>query len=341
MTWLLAEVGRSGRPREVLDGGDVEPRTGRLLSVAELQRALHDTGGAGRRSAAPLVGPDLPEEAVPSHSAAVTVRPAGRGSGRGPRPDPTPAGGWIAVLGAHGGAGTSTVALAVADAAGTDGCGVHLVSCSPPGRCGLLAVTSTELGVDAGGQWRSGRRGPRITVDRLTGTGAGTAPWPAAPAGGPAGSLTVVDLEPGAEHHLSSLAGATAVLVVCRVSVPGVRHAERLLGELGPGGRPVLLAAVGPSGWPGVVVSSSGPLLRGLRKTGRVVPVPLDRRLDSTGPTGTALPRQVGAAGRAVLRLLNPVPPGLVDTGSRRPRRTSTACFPARPAPDRPSPKDN
>jgi hypothetical protein len=228
--------------------------------------------------------------------------------------------------------------LAVADAAAIDGRGVHLVSCSPPGRCGLLAVTSNELGVDPDGHWRTGRRGARITVDRLTGTGVGTARWPA-PERGAAGLLTVVDLEPGAEQHLSALAGVTAVLVVCRVSVPGVRHAERLLGELSPTqDRPVLVAAVGPSGWPGVVLSSSGPLLRGLRDAGRVVPVPVDRRLDSTGPTGAALPRQVTAAGGAVLRQLGAVLPVLADPAPHRPRRrrrTSTAALPARPAPDR------
>ena len=341
MTWLLAEVGRPGRPRGVLDGGDVEPTTGRLLSVAELQRVLRATAPAGLHCGAAPVASDRSAPSAPSEPA--TVRSAGPAVGPGPRPDPTPAGGWIAVLGAHGGAGTSTVALAVADAAATDGCSVHLVSCSPPGRCGLVAVTSTELGVDAGGRWRSGRRGPRITVDRLTGSGVGTPHWPAF--GGGAAVLTVVDLEAGAEQHVSSLAGASAVLVVCRVSVPGVRHAERLLAELSPAaGRPVLLAAVGPSSWPGVVSSSSGPLLRGLREAGRVVPVPVDRRLASTGPSGAVLPRQVSAGGGAVLRQLSVALPVLAEPEprrSRRPRRTSTVSLPARPAPDHLGPKDN
>lgn len=336
MTWLLTEVGRPGRAQDVLYGGDVESTTGRLLSVAELQRALHVTGPVGRRPAAPPVAAAAPVQAV-------TGPPAGPGSGSGPRPDPAQHLRWIAVLGAHGGAGTSTVALAVADAAAAQGCGVHLVGCSPPAHCGLLAVTSTELGVDPGGHWRSGRRGPRITVDRLTGTGSGAAPWPASPARGPGELLTVVDLEPDAGRHVSSVAGAVAVLVVCRVSVPGVRHAERLLEAVGPSGRPVLVAAVGPSGWPGVVVGSSGPLLRGLREAGRVVHVPVDRRLDSTGPTGAALPRQVGVAGRAVLRLLAPVLPAFAGLGSRRPRRpvrARTPSVPARPAPDRLTVKD-
>lgn len=341
MTWLLAELGRPGRPRGVLDGGDVEPTTGRLLSVAELQRVLRATAPAGLRCGAAPVATGRSAPSAPSEPA--TAWSAGPAVGPGPRPDPTSVGGWIAVLGAHPGAGTSTVALAVADAAATDGRGVHLVSCSPPARCGLAAVTSTELGVDAGGRWRSGRRGPRITVHRLTGSGVGPAHWPTP--GGGAVVLTVVDLEAGAEQHVRSLAGASAVLVVCRVSVPGVRHAERLLAELSPAaGRPVLVAAVGPSSWPGVVMGSSGPLLRGLRAAGRVVPVPVDRRLDSTGPSGAALPRQVSAAGGAVLRQLSAGLPVLAEPEprrSRRPRRTPTAFLPARPAPDRPGPKDN
>ncbi len=334
MTWSLAEVGRPGRPREVLDGGDVESNTGRLLSVAELQRALRATRSEARGRPVPV------QVGSPAQLAGSTVAapppPAGLLVDRsaGPRPDPARAGLWVAVVGVHGGAGTSTVAVALADAAAAAGRGVHLVGCGGPGRCGLLAVTSAELGVDAGGHWRSGRRGPRITVDRLTGVGEGVVPWPASPVGEPGALLTVVDVEPGGGRRPRSLESAGAVLVVCRASVPGVRHAEQLLDALTSPNRLVLLAAVGAGHWPGVVASSAGPLLRQLRQDGRVVSVPVDRHLDSTGPTGTALPRQVVGAGRVLLRLLSPdLPQG---AGGRRPGRArgaSTVPAPSRPAP--------
>lgn len=85
------------------------------------------------------------------------------------------------------------------------------------------------------------------TVDRRTGN---TTPggWP-----GPIGDdpvSTVVDLGLPAPANLSRLvADRPSIVLVCRVTVPGVRLAEHLLTELA--GQPVVLAAVGASRWPG------------------------------------------------------------------------------------------
>jgi hypothetical protein len=83
--------------------------------------------------------------------------------------------------------------------------------------------------------------------------------------------------------------------------VPGVRSTEQLLERLAP--QAVVVAAIGPSRWPGEVTGSLGPRLRALRAAGRVVPVPMDRRLQVTGPTSAPLPRPLRAAGRSLLEL--------------------------------------
>ncbi len=312
----LAEVGRPGVAREVLDGGDVEAATGRLLSVAELQCAVRSArlGAAPSRPTAvaratgrsAIAARTVPAADQPARPTRTEVAAADVATAAQPptfvRPDRARR--WVAVVGAHGGAGTSTVALALADAAAAGGQLVHLVGCGGPGGCGLLAAATVELGVDATGAWRTGRRGPRITIDRLITTD-GTPQWPDPPA--TSGVLTVVDTEAGAARTPGMLATAGAVLLVCRVSVPGVQYAEQLLGPLleqDAGGRPVLLAALGPGRWPGAVTSATGPLLRRLSADRRVVTVPTDRDLLTHGPTGRALPRPVGRAGTALLQLL-------------------------------------
>ena len=88
--------------------------------------------------------------------------------------------------------------------------------------------------------------------------------------------------------------------------------------------QPVVVAAVGPARWPGEVTASAGPRLRALRLAGRVVPVPLDQRLQVTGLTDRPLPRSVLAAGRALLQLLDLVHPATA------PSSTTTATAPTR-----------
>jgi hypothetical protein len=350
----LAEVGRPGPAREVADGGDVEAATGRLLSVAELQHALRTArvaavpagpavvamGTAQRTPAArdvpavhlPTVGlpADPPARIARTGVATASVVAAARPSAV-VRPDRAQR--WVAVVGAHGGAGTSTVALALADAAAAGGQLVHLVGCGGPGGCGLLATATVELGVDRSGAWRTGRRGPHITVDRLINDvddPLGGAPrWPDPPPT-PGGVLTVVDTEPGAARTPKLLTSAGAVLLVCRVSVPGVQYTERLLGPLLELGRPVLVAALGGGRWPGSVVGATGALLRRLQADGRVVTVPTDRDLLTRGLTGRALPRPVVRAGTTLLALLAAT--GALST----PDAAVPTAFPLSPVPSGP-----
>lgn len=344
MTGVLLEAGRLR---------DQAAAVGQLLSVAQLQRALQlaraaadgadSSLEAAQAAAGPGDGPKRAADALDRPTAALRAHAAAPAVDQGVlRPGATRR--WVAVVGAHGGAGTSTVALALSDATAAADRGVHLVSCAGPSGCGLQAAASTELGVDPTGTWRTGRRGPRLIVDRLVSAAAGEgARWPAAPVGLGEDVLTVVDAEAGAARSPRLLASAAAVLLVCRVSVPAVQQVEQLLEPLlharpgtadargAPGAaasRAVLVAALGSGRWPGAVSSATGPLLRQLQHDGRVVSVPVDRHLVVHGPTGGALPRSVTRAGAQLLRLIE-------DT-TDLPRTDD----PAQPAPGSPPTKD-
>lgn len=283
---------RASGPARTGDGSldDPGPAPARLLSVAELQGALR---------------------AVRTPSLMTTCR---NRQPRPPLPTPCRVGPWVAVLAAHGGAGASMVALALADAAASKGQAVRLVSCAVPARSGMLAVTTVELGVSHDGHWRSGRRGAHLSVDRFSGSRLNSAGRPTVDPGGQAGSLTVVDVErdadgPGQDGWLSL---AAAVVLVFRVTVPGIRQAELFLTELDQtvgSGCLVLGAAVGPRRWPGLVASSAGPLLRQRRSDDLVLAFPVDPRLEVTGLTSAPLPKAVLRAGQALLAELVPVMP--------------------------------
>ncbi|CCH88534.1 conserved protein of unknown function [Modestobacter italicus] len=208
--------------------------------------------------------------------------------------------GWITVLAAHAGAGASTVALAISDAAAATGRTVHLVENARPSHSGLVAAASVELGLDDTGMWRRGLRSA-VTLDRRASEEASRC-WPAL-AGGRTG-VTVLDLGSGDDSRACLTTNRTSSVVVCRPTVPGVRSAEHLLEQLGE--QQVVVAAIGPGRWPGEVAASSGPRLRALSIARGVVPVPLDQRLQVTGLTDRPLPKPVLAAGRALLQLLDP-----------------------------------
>jgi hypothetical protein len=213
---------------------------------------------------------------------------------------------WITVVAAHAGAGASTVALAISDAAAATDRRVHLVETAHPRRSGLIAAASAELGTDAAGAWRRGSR-DRVTIDRRV---ADVEPggWPVLPINEEP-AVTVLDLGLPAPENLARLAvDRTRTVVVCRPTVPGVRLTEHVLSKLA--GSPVVVAVVGPARWPRAVKANCGPQLRELRSRGQVVRVPIDGRLQTAGLTGDRLPKAVEAAGRSLAALLvRAVPP--------------------------------
>jgi len=286
----LIDPGRTGASE---DGPAVDAAGDRgSLAVAEVQQALRelrarrvtDRGRAGGDTA-------VEHRSQRGDKASGEHRPGG---------DTALPSGWITVLAAHAGAGASTVALAISDAAAATGRSVHLIETAPPARSGLVAAASAELGSDDTGMWRRGLRSA-VTIDRRTG-GVTSGGWPT-PTGGPA-EVTFVDLGSGDVGRACLTTNRTSTVIVCRPTVPGMRLTEHLLEQLGE--QPVVVAAIGPSRWAGEVMASAGPRLRALRLGGRVVPFPLDRHLQVTGLTDRPLPKPVLAAGRALLQLLDP-----------------------------------
>jgi hypothetical protein len=230
------------------------------------------------------------------------------------RPDATPlpwagadvGGPVVLAVAGHAGAGASTVALAVAEGLAEDW-RVQLVDYAEPVRSGLAAASAVELGIDGTG-WRRGRRG-RLDVFRLARCPAdGELPPP--PGTDDAERLVVVDagwsLTTALLDSPGSLVGGAMVVVVTRVTVPAVRQTEHVLAAVGS---EAAVAAVGPARWPRAVEASCGPQLRKLRSRGRVVRVPVDRRLETAGLTGDRLPRSVAAAGRSLAALMLPAGP--------------------------------
>jgi len=221
----------------------------------------------------------------------------------------------VVVLAGHAGAGSTTVALAIADAIAAQR-QAQLVEYADPRRSGLGMASDSELGVDAVG-WRHGRRNALHLV-RMDRACPPSGQWPAPSAGLPGvtdiGRLFVLDVGHLPARALTghgwlpTLLGDAALVVVTRITVPGVRQTEHLLGCL-PGS--AVLATVGFGRWPGVVAASCGPRLRAARAAGRAVMVPVVRRLEVDGLTPDPLPKPVAAAGKALAALLSPDQPVL------------------------------
>jgi hypothetical protein len=205
----------------------------------------------------------------------------------------------LMVVGCHGGAGASTVALAMALAALESGRSVRLLDCSSAERSGLLTAVDAELGVEPG--WRRGRR-DRLPIDRVAGVLASTADVPPPP-GEPLGAVevTVVDGGWGAAGVLSGgswlaqAAQSAAVVLVARATIPGFRQLEQAMAMCCQ--NPVV-AVQGPARWDRSVHATSGPLLLAAHAAGRVVSVPSNRHLAASGITSAPLPRGVLEAGR-------------------------------------------
>ena len=350
MTSLLQDPDEAGAVTGgVADGGDVNPDN-EPLSVAEIQQALRELRARRSRVAAGgLAEPTRLHEqsesegTAPAGTPAPPARRSGKDEGSTALPggadthrerwadsgDRTPQQGasrgdsaltavtgrgdsdalaadWITVVAAHAGAGASTVALAISDAAAAADRRVHLVETAHPRRSGLVAAASAELGTDAAGAWRRGSR-DRVTIDRRV-ADVEPAGWPVLPISDEP-AVTVLDLGLPDQENVARLAAAgTRTVVVCQPTVPGVRLIEYVLTELA--GQSVVVAVVGPARWSRAVKANCGPRLRELRSRGRVVRVPIDRRLQTAGLTGDRLPKGVEAAGRSLAALLMPtVPP--------------------------------
>jgi hypothetical protein len=253
------------------------------VTVAELQAALRAAWAGEFRT----------------RNGRITTRPgaAGRESGA-----------WLTgrvvlVVGCHGGAGASTVALAVAEAAAEQpGRSARLLDCASPERSGLLTAVDAELGVDGSG-WRAGRRA-QLPIDRVL-EPLGSATELPAPRCDPMSQVevTVVDSGWGAlevltgDSWLAKAAESAAIILVARATIPALRQLEHALATCP--GEPVV-AVVGPRRWARSVGVTAGRLLKAAMAAGRVVAVPSDRHLRVTGICSAPLPKAVvGAGGRS------------------------------------------
>jgi hypothetical protein len=195
------------------------------------------------------------------------------------------------VMGAHPWAGTSTVALALADRASRGDEHVVIVDAAGRADSGLLTVAERELPACEG--WAMGVRGA-VQVRRPLSVKA--SPGPATPNDG----LVLVDAGCRDETLMES-GDASGVVVVCRATVPGLRSAEVALHRLGARG--VVLAVVGARRLPNVVRGTAGLRVSELLATGRVVCFDHDRRLAVEGPDDRPLPRTLLASAGRVMDL--------------------------------------
>ena len=221
------------------------------------------------------------------------------------------------VLGAHGGSGATTLALALATSAAP----ARVVECAPLLSSGLVAAANAELGVCADGAWLRGSRG-QVLIEHNAAQIASAAEVPLpAHADRHALSLTVVDAawEPtsllgGGGSWLSGLVvSASCVVVTAVATVPGVRRLEGTLGMLA--GRCVVAGVLGPAvkRWPRAVTASTGPMTRRLIGAGRVVPVPELVELRTAGLTPDCLPAALVAAAGEVLSAVGDLTSSIAD----------------------------
>jgi hypothetical protein len=184
----------------------------------------------------------------------------------------------VGVVGVSGGVGTTTVALAIAEALGAG----RLVELSVPHTSGLAAASSAELGTQQG--WSIGSR-DGLRLERRTDPDATILPDTAA-------GLTVLDLGAWAD----GVPAVSVLVVVATCSVPSMRRLNARLDTLDE--VPVVLVITGVPGraLPKPVGSVCGPRLRAAAADGRLLLVPECPSLRVGGVTADPLPRRLQSA---------------------------------------------
>lgn len=198
----------------------------------------------------------------------------------------------IVVVGAHGGAGATSVALALASAAAP--LSARLIECARPEVSGLAAAAQAELGNNSAG-WTEGSRGSVLIQRRASGAGV---PKPSGVAAGTGISIVDIGTEVGVALTDAGWIGdlvrrAHVVVVVARGTVPGLRRLEAVAALLGRERVHAVLVSEGKH-LPKSVGQSAREILRQLGD--RVTLVPTDRSLALAGITPEPLPTAVVAA---------------------------------------------
>lgn len=258
------------------------------VSVVELQRAWAAVAAGRFRAQDPLLPPG-------------ELRP-GRGEGTSASWDPGHP--VLPVLGAHGGAGATTTALALATAAGT----ARVVEAASISASGLAGAATAELG-EVEDRWLRGNR-DQVVLDRLGQVFATPSEVPV-PADAPGVDLTVLDA--GWETSSIYLSDGWLVdwvyprqgraVLVARATVPGMRHLEGAL-HLLDGCDPVAAVISPARRWPVSVRAATGARTRQLDEDGALVRLPHDQGLAIAGLDTTPLPRSLLAGAAQILQLI-------------------------------------
>jgi hypothetical protein len=201
--------------------------------------------------------------------------------------------------------GASTIALAVASAAGRS---ARILDCRSATTSGLAAASTAELGLHPSG-WRRGMRGD-VLLERASGllSRVDEVPHPSVPDRPVA--LTVLDVGWDLRHVLDvpswigdQVRTAGVVVVVTRGTIPGLRHLETTLSLLGQIRAVAAVLGSCCRRWSKAVWQSSGPLTKALDESGRLIVVPHDSRLAAVGLDSRPLPRQLLEVAHAILEL--------------------------------------
>ncbi|WP_109472416.1 hypothetical protein [Ornithinimicrobium cavernae] len=215
----------------------------------------------------------------------------------------------LPVLGCHGGAGTTTLAVALATASDVP---ARVVEASSLLATGLAGCATAEFGRSGPGWLRGTRDG--VLLEHSSDVLATPADAPVPGAAEDAVSLTVLDAgwEAGALFLSDGwlpravFAGPGLVLVTT-ATVPGMRRLEGVLHLLGEDLEP-LVAVTGRRRrkWPREVTHAMGDRTRRIDDAEAVVDVPHDAALATSGLDGSPLPAGVLAAATQILRLSEP-----------------------------------
>jgi hypothetical protein len=259
----------------------------RAVSVPELQRAWRAVQAGKFRHESP---------AAAAKARAVPISPTWA---------PGNAEQVLPVVACAAASGASTIALAVASAAGRS---ARILDCRSATTSGLAAASTAELGLHPSG-WRRGMRGD-VLLERASGllSRVDEVPHPSVPDRPVA--LTVLDVGWDLRHVLDvpswigdQVRTAGVVVVVTRGTIPGLRHLETTLSLLGQIRAVAAVLGSCCRRWSKAVWQSSGPLTKALDESGRLIVVPHDSRLAAVGLDSRPLPRQLLEAAGAILEL--------------------------------------
>lgn len=223
--------------------------------------------------------------------------------------------GAVVIVGAGGGSGATTVALALAQ----DLPDARLVECRAAPLSTLAAATTAELGTAANGWHRGLREGNHhpLPIQRAPHDAISPAHLP--PPEDPEAAMsvsTVLDvgwpLSQLTGWLATAVADAAATVIVAPATCAGLNHLEATVHELDTHtDAPVTAVVRGPAPrrWPRELRASAGPRTQHMLAAGALIPFEEDRSLHLLGLTPHPLPPAVTAAGHELSQHLTPLLP--------------------------------